>query len=127
MQIVAVDDEVAIWYRCSIRCTPPRFEISVLITDLEESDFSGRYGTVRWCAYMCCLPLNSKEGIDAPRFYIQNARLTSFAEGCQVKEATTELGETNRRTVYPVKWVGVLTLMVSVAVLAITVLIIITQ
>ncbi len=45
----------------------------------------------------------------------------------QVKDATTELGETTRRTVDPVKWVGVPTLMVSVAVLAITVLILITE
>lgn len=41
----------------------------------------------------------------------------------QVKDATTELEATTRRTVAPVKWVGVLTLLISIAVLVIAVLI----
>ena len=41
----------------------------------------------------------------------------------QVKDATTELDATTRSTVAPVKWVGVLTLLTSIAVLIIAVLI----
>ena len=41
----------------------------------------------------------------------------------QVKDATTELDATTRSTVAPVKWVGVLTLLVSIAVLVVAVLI----
>lgn len=41
----------------------------------------------------------------------------------QVKDATTELDATTRSTVAPVKWVGVLTLLVSIAVLVVVVLI----
>ena len=41
----------------------------------------------------------------------------------QVKDATTELDATTRTTVAPVKWVGVLTLLTSIAVLVIAVLI----
>lgn len=41
----------------------------------------------------------------------------------QVKDATTELDATTRRTVAPVKWVGTLTLLTSIAVLVIAVLI----
>ena len=33
------------------------------VTDLDSSGMSGRYGTDRWCAYICCLPLNSNVGI----------------------------------------------------------------
>ena len=33
------------------------------VADLDSSGIRGRYGTDRWCAYMCCLPLNSNVGI----------------------------------------------------------------
>ena len=33
------------------------------VADLDSSGMRGRYGTDRWCAYMCCLPLNSRVGI----------------------------------------------------------------
>ncbi len=41
----------------------------------------------------------------------------------QVKDATTELATTTRSTIAPVKWMGVLTLLVSIAVLVVIVLI----
>ena len=36
---------------------------------------SGRYGTDRWCAYICCLPLNSSVGILVVNGYVLDVRL----------------------------------------------------
>ena len=70
MQIVTVDYEVGVCVVCGFWSVRISFRTFVwggggvnAVADLDSSGMSGRYGTDRWCAYMCCLPLNSNVGI----------------------------------------------------------------